>query len=224
MKKFDTLVEEVEKSLMTEAPDYHENAVLADEHTVAHSEDVAEAKERGKKLEDFEGLEVYVLERNITERMKHYIFCFFENNQCECMVKIYHTKHINPPVSIGKRPVGTTDEFVLYSADQRHEEQNLGLARKIVLNYLSELFPSFTSGQDANRFGRPFWEKLLRGALEKGFKVVGSLNKEERGFKPNDFEKYWLSDRVIDPAELSHVSNKTLAGRKCFKIIFKNVA
>ena len=224
MKKFDTLVEEVEKSLMTEAPDYHENAVLADEHTVAHSEDVAEAKERGKKLEDFEGLEVYVLERNITERMKHYIFCFFENNQCECMVKIYHTKHINPPVSIGKRPVGTTDEFVLYSADQRHEEQNLGLARKIVLNYFSKLFPSLISGEDANRFGRPFWKKLLVGALEKGFVVKGSLNKQEYDYKPEDFEKYWLSDKIADPLELSHNSDKTLAKRKYFRIIFPRVA
>jgi hypothetical protein len=224
MKKFDTLVEEVEKSLISEAPDYHENAVLAKEHTAEDSEDAAKAKKVGKKLEDFDGLETYLLEKNLGGRTRRYTFYFFKNNKCQCVINIDHIKIINPPTSIGKQPHGTTDEFILYTADQRKEDQNLGLARKIVLNYFSKLFPSLISGEDANRLGRPFWKKLLVGALEKGFEVKGSLNKEEHDYKPENFEKYWLSDKIDDPLELSHNSDKTLARRKYFRIIFPRVA
>ena len=224
MKKFDTLVEEVEKSLVLEAPKYHENVVLSKEHTAEDSEDATKAKKDGKKMKDFEGHETYLLEKNLGGRTIRYTFCFFKNNKCRCVINIDHIKIINPPTSIGKQPHGTTDEFVLYTADQRKEDQNLGLARKIVLNYFSKLFPSLISGEDANRFGKPFWKKLLTGALEKGFEVKGSLNKVEHDFKPENFEKYWLSDKINDPLELSHNSDKTLARSKYFKIIFPHVA
>jgi hypothetical protein len=224
MKKFDTLVEEVKKSLITESPNYHKNLPLAKEHTVTHSENVAETKKYGKRLEDFEDHQVYLLEKDIAGQTKLYVFCFFKNKQCQCMLKVQHEKTIDRDASKWKPSPGLVDEFTLLTADQRHEESNLGLARKIVLNYFSKLFLSLISGEDANDFGRPFWEKLLKGALEKGFKVFGSLSRREHEFKPEDFEKYWLKDDFKELRNPADIRTKTSAGGKYFKIVFQNVA
>jgi hypothetical protein len=118
---FDTLVEEVEKSLISEAPNYHKNIPLAKEHTVTHSENVAETKKCEKRLKGFGDHQVHFLEKKIAGQAKLYVFCFFKDKQCQCTLRVQHEKTVDRDESRWKPSTGLADEFTLLTADRRRE-------------------------------------------------------------------------------------------------------
>lgn len=76
---------------------------------------------------------------------------------------------------------------------QRKSDDSKGFMRRIFLNYLSRIFQSIKLDSVANRKGKEFFKKLLKEAIEKGFKatIVNEKTKEEDVYKEENFEQYW---------------------------------
>lgn len=172
MKKFNSLVQKI---LLAESPVIVDNPLLINLNNKSTNEEAVEKSfQEGEKLDSFEGRDVY----KISEDGLLY-FCFIDNNIADAYVEFL----IDDGEVKNKRVL------------QRKSDNSKGFMRRIFLNYFSRIFQSIKLDSVANKKGKEFFKKLLKEAIEKGFKttVVNEKTKEEEEYKEKNFEQYWSS-------------------------------
>lgn len=216
MNKFDNIIKSIEDKLLLESPRYYKDQKLQQKWDADDKHDVEEIKKEGIKQQNFEDFEVYLIETSLITREKVLKYVFIKDNEVQSILGIIEemsVSRISP-----RTPIKSEKKYILFAASQKNKQENKGLARRIILSHLSNVFPHLISGTEANEDGKPFLEKLLRDAKQKGFKVLGSLHREEIEYKPEDFEKYWEDDEPTPQT----LRTRTSAEGKYFKIVFKD--
>ena len=217
MNKFDTLVEEVEKSLIAEAPDYFPDEKLKEDYDVEKNQDIIKIKKIGKKLEDFVSHEVFLNKTSKTHETI-FVFNFIKDGKNQSRIVVFEekvTEHFF--VKSKKLPIVSTN-YILQSVSQLKTKENVGLTRSIVLDYLPKFFPFLISGSSCNSDGKDFWQQILNQALERGFKVESLSKQRTTNFEPETFEDHLVSD-PFNKSQYIRGSSST-ASKKLFKITF----
>ena len=217
MKKFDTLVEETEKSLITEAPECFPDEKIKEDYDVEKNQDVVKIKETSKKLEDFANHEVF-LNKTSEAHKKVLIFNFIKDDKNQSRVVVFEEKVTEHFFIKSKKPPLVSTNYILESVSQLKTKENVGLTRNIVLDYLPKFFPFLISGPSCNDDGKNFWQQLLNQALEKGYKVESLSKQLTTNFKPETFEDHLVSDPFNKKQYIRGTAS--VASKKLFKITF----
>ena len=217
MNKFDTLVEEVEKSLVLEAPDYFPDEKIKEDYDVEKNQDLIKIKKTSKKLEDFINHEVFLNETSEAYK-KVFIFNFVKDGKNQSRVVIFEEKTTEYFFVKSKKPPIVSTNYILESVSQLKTKENVGLTRSIVLDYLPKFFPFLISGPSCNSDGKDFWQQILNQALERGFKVESLSKQRTTNFEPETFEDHLVND-PLNKKQYKRGS-ASIASKKLFKITF----
>lgn len=193
MKKFDTLVKHI---LLNESPSLEDRELPIDLNKIEINRECLEmCLVKGEQLSNFEKWKVYEVKNG-----SYAYFCFVAGDSVDAYTQFF----INGQVVYSQ------------TVTQKKSDYTKGLIRRAFLNYFSEKFNSIILDRIANNYGKNFFKKLLREAIEKNYKVVVLLDniRKEIEYDENDYEIYWR--RLITSSEQYTDESDIL-----FKIYFK---
>ena len=170
MKKFDALVKHI---LLNESPSLEDRELPIDLNKIEINRECLEMCLReGEKLSNFEKWKVYKVKNG-----NYVYFCFVAGDSVDAYTQFF----INSQVVYSQ------------TVTQKKSDYTKGLIRRAFLNYFSEKFDSIILDRIANNYGKNFFKKLLREAMEKNYKVVVLLDniQKEIEYDENDYEIYW---------------------------------